>query len=223
MIRSQPANAPRRGSQGSGLPPRSAEKGFVRVVELGRPPGEGMLMRPSGPCSLIGSPSPAASDDPSRPSSLLLPVKTRRAQPQRQKSARLRPILRAFRKPPNLPSRILRPHRHRLAHGKHPPFAILITLLPIRQSPESPNRRVGLNLPTVLAINCDGTRSGSRSPRSLPSEQQRVGRAAARSVQLRRIVRVAGKSDVASEGPEIARIGPWPSSRAFPPACPSER
>ena len=44
---------------------------------------------------------------------------------KRQKPSRLRSILCASRKPPNLTGRIVRPNRHCLAHGKHPPFAIL--------------------------------------------------------------------------------------------------
>ena len=39
---------------------------------------------------------------------------------KRQKPSRLRPILRASRKPPNLTGRIVRPNRHCLAHGKQP-------------------------------------------------------------------------------------------------------
>jgi hypothetical protein len=50
------------------------------------------------------------------------PIEHRR---NRQKPARLRGILGTLRKLPNLASRIVRPNRNGLAHGKLPPFAIL--------------------------------------------------------------------------------------------------
>ena len=71
------------------------------------------------------------------------PVQHRR---KRQKPSRLRPILRALRKPPNLTGRVVRPNRHRLAHGKHPSFANLNHVTGDLGIPrESPNRRVGIS------------------------------------------------------------------------------
>jgi hypothetical protein len=49
---------------------------------LGGTPGEGILMRPSGPCSLNRITSPAASDDPCHRSWPPPPARRRRAQPQ---------------------------------------------------------------------------------------------------------------------------------------------
>src|SRR4029077_10675061 len=70
------------------------------------------------------------------------PVKHSR---DRQQSSRLRGILCALRKLANLADRIVRPHRNRLAHGKHPPFATLNHTARDSKIPgESASRRVGI-------------------------------------------------------------------------------
>jgi hypothetical protein len=139
-----PASARRRGSQGSGPPPRPAEKGFVRVVELGRRARRRdvdatvrpLLVEPDHPATQRGDPS--------------LHAKPRRARPQVPGAF---DPLRAFGKPPNLTGRIVRPNRHRLARGKHPSVCHLESRhrrLGIPRGP--PNRRVGIR-PLALQFN----------------------------------------------------------------------
>jgi hypothetical protein len=115
MTRS-PASARRRGPQGPALLHDPAEKGFVRVVELGRRARRREVDGTIRPCWLNRIRSHATSGDPSRRASPRLHAKPRRARPQVPDAS----ILRAFGKPPNLTGRIVRPNRHRLAHGKHP-------------------------------------------------------------------------------------------------------
>ena len=96
---------------------------------LGGAPGEGMLIEPVRPLLVV-------SDHPVPQCLAVHPADLRRFLPRspveygrkRQKPSRLRSILCASRKPPNLTGRIVRPNRHCLAHGKHPPFAIFESL-----------------------------------------------------------------------------------------------
>jgi len=124
-----------------------ARKARCLSSSLGGTPGEGMLMRPAGPCSLkriTQSRSVWRSIPP------ILAASSREAPSStaanRQQPARLRDILRALRKPANLAGRIVRPHRNRLAHGKHPPFATLNHAARDSEIPgESAVQRVGIS------------------------------------------------------------------------------
>ena len=98
-----------------------AEKGFVRVVELGRRAWRRDVDETVRPL-LVVSDHPVPQCLAVHPADLrcFLPRSPVEHGRKRQKPSRLRPILRASRKPPNLTGRIIRPNRHCLAHGKQP-------------------------------------------------------------------------------------------------------
>ena len=81
-------------------------------------------MRPSGPCSLNGLPSPAASDDPCHRSWPPLPARHPRAGPQSLTAVAPAQHL-SLAKTANLAGGVVRPHRNGLAHGK-PPLSLPI-------------------------------------------------------------------------------------------------
>ena len=108
----------------AGIGPSSTSrrrKALCVSSSLGGAPGEGMLMRPSGPCSLYRiTQLPQCLTVHPADLRCFLPRSPVEHARKRQKPSRLRPILRASRKPPNLTGRIVRPNRHCLAHGKQP-------------------------------------------------------------------------------------------------------
>src|SRR3954469_1243153 len=133
----------------AGIGPSSTirrEKGFVHVVEFGRRARRRNVDETVRPL-LVEPDYPVTQRLAIHPAEVRCfftrnPVQHRR---KRQKPSRLRPILRALRKPPNLTGRVVRPNRHRLAHGKHPSFANLNHVTGDSGIPrESPNRRVGI-------------------------------------------------------------------------------
>ena len=115
----------------AGIGPSSTirrRKALCMSSSLGGAPGEGIAIgatvRPL-PLNRITQ-SQQRLGDPSDPTSLLLTRQPRRSTADQAPEAfALAPILRALRNPPNLTGRVVRPNRHRLAHGKHPSFANL--------------------------------------------------------------------------------------------------
>ena len=112
-----------------------SEKGPVRIVELGRHARRRDVDETVRPL-LVEPDHPVPQRLTIHPADLRCvfprgPIEHSR---DRQQSSRLCDILRALRKLANLAGRIVRPHRNCLAHGKHPPFAILNHRLAIRKS-----------------------------------------------------------------------------------------
>ena len=122
------------------------EKGPVRVVELGRHARRRDVDETVRPL-LVEADHPVPQRLAIHPADLrcVLPRGPIEHSRDRQQPSRLRGILRPLRKLANLAGRIVRPHRNRLAHGKHPPFATLNHAArdsEIRE--ESATRRIGI-------------------------------------------------------------------------------
>ena len=140
-IRSQARQRTTPWTAGSGPRPRSGGERLCAVVELGRRARRRNVDETVRPL-LVEPDYPVTQRLAIHPAELRCfftrnPVQHRR---KRQKPSRLRPILRALRKPPNLTGRIVRPNRHRLAHDKHPSFANFNHVTGIWNPPKSPNR-----------------------------------------------------------------------------------
>ena len=150
-----------------------ARKALCVSSSLGGTPGEGILMRPSGP--LLVEP-----DHPIPQCLTIHPADLRRVFPRgavkhsrdRQQSSRLRGILCAFRKLANLAGRIVPPNRNCLAHGKHPPFATLNHAARDSEIPhESAARRVGIRAQNEQA---SASRCAARAVRTKQSNTASV-------------------------------------------------
>ena len=126
MIRSLARQRTTPWTAGIGLVHDPAEKGFVHVVELGRRARRRNVdetVRPLPLNRITQSRNVWRSIPPSfAASSRETPSRTAASARSLRACA---PSFAHFAKPPNLTGRVVRPNRHRLAHGKHPSFANL--------------------------------------------------------------------------------------------------
>src|SRR5262249_16263341 len=162
------------------------EKSLVRVVKLGRHTRGGNVDETIRPL-LVESDHPVPQRLTIHSADLrrLFPRGSVEHRRDRQQPPRLRGILRPLSKPANLASRIVRPHRNGLAHGKRPSVSHLESLLPSFRNP----RRVSHCEVWYYSLTRRGlsTRSGGwalpltrrrPNPRTAPSACRRTASAA---------------------------------------------